>query len=217
MRCRLARLTLLLVAAALACGPGQAVLTDADRALLARVGVSAEFGLALKHQGRNLRQLEVDRGDGERLPVSGLSVDVPAAKAKRAVRELRGLAPRGIVVFVSEQNFGIGGKPDRVSVMVAESMYDVLVTVGTSGWNYDLSPESVAKRLREWDRRYGLVLVGAGNDWFEAEFMKRPEDMPAFAREVYAFCPDVVDQGTETVEALAEEMRRKNTLYLWWD
>ena len=39
----------------------------------------------------------------------------------------------------------------------------------------------------------------------------------AFAREVYAFCPDVVDQGTETVEALAAEMKQENTVYLWWD
>jgi hypothetical protein len=41
--------------------------------------------------------------------------------------------------------------------------------------------------------------------------------MVAFAREVYAFCPDVVDQGTGAVEALAAEMSRTNTLYLWWD
>ena len=211
------RLTLLLLAAALACGPGQSVLTDADRALLAKVGVSADFGHALKSRGRNLRQLEVENGDGQRVPASGLTVDVPQARTKRAVRELRVLAPRGFTVFVSGQNFGINGEPDRVSAMAAESFYDVLTAVGTAGWNYDLGPEAVAERLREWDSRYGLVLVGAGGDWLEAEFIRCPTDMLAFAREVYAFCPDVVDQGTGTVEALGEEMRRENAVYLWWD
>jgi hypothetical protein len=41
--------------------------------------------------------------------------------------------------------------------------------------------------------------------------------MLAFAREVYQFCRDVVEQGTETVEKLAAEMKRSNRMYLWWD
>jgi hypothetical protein len=41
--------------------------------------------------------------------------------------------------------------------------------------------------------------------------------MLEFAKEVYQFCPDVVDQGTETVEALASERKRTNRVYLWWD
>jgi hypothetical protein len=41
--------------------------------------------------------------------------------------------------------------------------------------------------------------------------------MLAFARDVYAFCPDVVTQGAKTVEKLAAEMDRENVLYLWWD
>ena len=70
---------------------------------------------------------------------------------------------------------------------------------------------------KEWDASYGLVFRGIAFDWVEAEFKKQPEDMLGFAQEVYKFCPDVVDQGTETVPALAAEMKRTNTLYLWWD
>lgn len=51
----------------------------------------------------------------------------------------------------------------------------------------------------------------------EAVFKKTPADMDAFAREVYEFCPDVVDQGVGTVHALAREMRKTGALYLWWD
>jgi Domain of unknown function (DUF4253) len=59
--------------------------------------------------------------------------------------------------------------------------------------------------------------VGAGQDWIEAEFASYPEDWLAFANDVYEFCPDVVDQGASDVATLAAEMRRSNTLYLWWD
>ena len=73
------------------------------------------------------------------------------------------------------------------------------------------------ERLKKWDAEYGLVLRGVGFDWVEAEFKKQPADMRAFAEEVFKFCPDVVTQGTETVERLADEMQRENTLYLWWE
>jgi hypothetical protein len=101
--------------------------------------------------------------------------------------------------------------------MKASSPYDVLKVMGTNGWNYDISPEMVVARMQEWDNRFGLVLHGAGFDWFEASFRRQPANMLEFAKEVYEFCPDVVDQGTGTVEALAAEMKRTNIVFLWWD
>jgi len=36
-------------------------------------------------------------------------------------------------------------------------------------------------------------------------------------KELYDFCPDIVDQGTGTMEALKLEITRTRELYLWWD
>lgn len=48
--------------------------------------------------------------------------------------------------------------------------------------------------------------------------MKRlPEDLYAFAASLYEFCPDIVEQGCGSVEALAEEIAREQTVHLWWD
>ena len=198
-------------------GCHQTELTDANRQLAASAGVPMQAALALAEAGSRLRRLEGVDAEGHHRPLPGLTVDVPHARSKAAVRGLRSRLPSGYLAFVSDQAFGIGNKPDTVSVMAASSFLDVVAGVGTAGWNYDLDTAAVASRLREWDRRYGLLLIGAGDDWFEAEFSRPPPDLGAFAREVYAFCPDVVDQGTETVEALAAEMKRSNTLYLWWD
>ena len=54
-------------------------------------------------------------------------------------------------------------------------------------------------------------------DWFEAAFETPPKDYTKFAREVYAFCPDIVDQGAGSVEELAKEIERTKSVYLWWD
>ena len=75
----------------------------------------------------------------------------------------------------------------------------------------------ILARAKKWDARFGLVLRGAGFDWLEAEFVRPPKDMLELAKEVYEFCPDVVDQGTETVKVLATEMKRTSAVYLWWD
>jgi Domain of unknown function (DUF4253) len=37
------------------------------------------------------------------------------------------------------------------------------------------------------------------------------------AAEVYELCPDVVDQGTMTVEVLEEENKASGRIFLWWD
>jgi len=38
-----------------------------------------------------------------------------------------------------------------------------------------------------------------------------------FAKEMYKVCPDIVDQGTGSIEALAEEMKKTKRLFFWWD
>jgi hypothetical protein len=60
-------------------------------------------------------------------------------------------------------------------------------------------------------------LVGASGDWCEFKIEKEPADWMVFANEAYAVCPDIVDQGTGSVEALAEEMKNTRRLYFWWD
>jgi hypothetical protein len=47
--------------------------------------------------------------------------------------------------------------------------------------------------------------------------LKLPADTQAFARDVYEFCPDIVDQGVGSVEAQEESIRDSGQVYLWWD
>ena len=89
--------------------------------------------------------------------------------------------------------------------------------VSPRGDNYDVTHEDVVEQYKAWDEQYGLTLVGAGFDWIEARMSKPADDWRAFADEVYEICPDVVDQGTGDVDALAAEMQKVETLFLWWD
>jgi hypothetical protein len=205
------------LAALAACGQSRVELSPADRALGQTVGIADSLLLLIKRAGGNLRRLEGVTPDGDPMPAAGVTVDVSQSGAVPTVRRLRQVLGPGYLVFVSEQNFGIKAQPDHVSILGGTDPYALLRVMGTNGWNYNISPDSIVVRLQRWDAAFGLDLQGVGFDWLEAEFRRLPPDMMAFAKEIYEFCPDVVDQGTETVEALAKEMRRSNRLYLWWD
>jgi hypothetical protein len=199
------------------CGKPEMELDSNGLNLAGQVGIAEAFLAHVKAEGGSVRQLEGMDEEGNPIKALGVTIDVPEDQAPAAVRRLQAAAPSGWLAFISERNFGALGQPDHVSVLKASELSDVLKAMGTNGWNYDISPAMVIKRVKQWDERFGLVLRGAGFDWFEAEFLRPPEDMLQFAHEVYAFCPDVVEQGTETVEALAAEMKRLNLVYLWWD
>lgn len=199
------------------CTNKKVVLSEKEVALSAASGIPAELMLEIKRSGNNLRQLQGMNSEGNPVLASGVTIDVIQAKAMPTVRLLQQKAGAGYCVFISEEHFGIKGIPDNISILKTSDSYDMLRVMGTNGWNYNISPDAVIARLKEWDSKFGIVLYGVGFDWVEAEFKHQPEDMPGFAKEVYSFCPDVVEQGTGTVEGLAKEMRRTNTLYLWWD
>lgn len=74
--------------------------------------------------------------------------------------------------------------------------------------------------LRDWRRRFGAVPIAVTADVIElwlAQPVQTREDAWALASEFYAYCPDIVDQGTETLNALAAETWRSRHWFFWWD
>jgi hypothetical protein len=214
---RTTAIVLLLVLAGGGCTRRQEGPSEKEAALVAAAGIPEALALEAKRLGKNLRQLQGVDPNGETFLAAGVTVDVRDTRALRTVRRLQQTAGAGYFAFISERNYRIKGAPDSVSLLKTSDPYDALRTMGTNGWNYDISPEMVIARLKAWDARFGLVLHGVGFDWLEARFQRQPDNMLEFAKEVHTFCPDVVDQGSGTVEALARDMARTDTLFLWWD
>lgn len=200
----------------LTCASGRASLSPDEEVLVKDLGFDRVAMASVKALGRSVERLMGRSVDYQRIPAAGVVLLTKPNEGHTvliAVRRL--LADSPYRAYLNEQAFGHG--PDKVAVMKTSDPYAYLAVVRTDGVNYDIDHAQVIARYRELTKRYGLLLVGAGQDWLEAKFSRQPEDWKAFAQEVYAFCPDIVDQGTGTVEALAHEMRRTNTLYLWWD
>ena len=155
---------------------------------------------------------------GDSLRTEGFAVSVPSARAERLVSAAQPrFLEKGYYLFRSEQHFGLGGHADRVALFPRSDPYEILRLMGTNGWNYAIGPDSIVAWLKALERDHPFVLTGMGFDWVEGRFRSAIRDANALARQLYAFCPDVVSQGTETVEALAQELVASQRLYCWWD
>lgn len=79
---------------------------------------------------------------------------------------------------------------------------------GTAAPNFELTTDAIIAHLAQWQSLCDFTVKHAKHDTVEIEFGTLPQNMDAFARDLYEFCPDLVDQGTgcvhEMVEAIEE-------------
>lgn len=124
---------------------------------------------------------------------------------------------KGYSIFLLENNFGIKGELDMIGILKTTDKFEVLSIVHTDGINYDIDNDSLISIIRHLDNKYSLDLIGASGDWCEFVIKQEPDSWQALAQEAYKICPDIVEQGTGTVKALEDELKRTGTLYFWWD
>lgn len=148
----------------------------------------------------------------------GLVLELEGIKAFNLVILLKNdLRKKGYSIFLLENNFNIRNKPDRVGILQTADKYEVLKQVGTDGINYDITNDSLITIVKNLDKKYSLELIGASGDWCEFFIHNEPENWVDFGNEIYKICPDIVDQGAGSVEAMVEEIRKTGRLYFWWD
>ena len=82
--------------------------------------------------------------------------------------------------------------------------YAELEKCGTHGANFGLSPEDIVAKFREWDEQCDFTLSDIERDSVMVNFETLPEDLDSFARDIYDFCPDTVDQGFGCIEEMME-------------
>lgn len=115
-----------------------------------------------------------------------------------------------------------GEKPDSVGLVLipCNQPYQVFAVLPFGGWNdcpHDHEHVAVAKY---WFEQWGAVPMSIQADIVEL-YLESPILDPNFARkvayEMYQYAPDIVDQGTETIQAAAQETLANKVWFFWWD
>jgi hypothetical protein len=117
----------------------------------------------------------------------------------------------------------LSGRPHaRVHILLipARFSWEVPAWLRWGGWNACPPPEYHVAALRRWHGRHGAELIGMNGDTLNLRAARRPqtrEEAMTLAREQYGYCPDIVDQGVESLSALAATLMASDWWYFWWD
>lgn len=119
----------------------------------------------------------------------------------------------GVLVFAFEDN----KNQKFLAAIKGTDELDIIKWKQTNGINYGHENQDVIAKLKEWKLKNDFSILSVGMDFLEFKFVTMPTDMGTFSKDVYQFCPDIVDQGTGDLEILQDEMTRMHSVYLWWD
>ncbi len=73
------------------------------------------------------------------------------------------------------------------------------------------------EKLRRYDGEFGISIACAETDTVVFDLVRTPRDPAAFARDLYDFCQDIVEQGVGSMEAPEEAVDVTGRVYLWCD
>jgi hypothetical protein len=81
-------------------------------------------------------------------------------------------------------------------------------------------PGRTRRHHRRWHQEYGADIACLSSDVIECTVKSPPSSRQsalALAQEQFVYCPDIVHQGVESLEALAAILLDGKTWYFWWD
>jgi hypothetical protein len=195
----------------------QKVLSLSEQHLASQIGFEADILLLIKEEAKGqLHRLSGYDADEYQIMANGVAISVPWSRSDQVLWSLRKkLKPRNYMAFQIEINSAL--KVDRIAIIKGSDQYDILRIMHTNGDDDDVSHEDVVAKLKQWEKRVRIEVVGAENDWVEIELRTMPQDLIGFAKDVYEFSPDTVDEGAGSLEELIKDISTTKRLVLWWN
>lgn len=192
-------------------------LTEMELSYCNKAGLPPETGLLLKSLTRRpIEKLVFEDYDTETTKPSGICSVTADEEARAIVLQHRDeLLQKGQFIYLR----AIVDKGYSVGILgTTTDPFEIIKLTETHGINHGIMTDDIIAKLKKWDAAFGIRPFGIGFDFCECEIINKDLDYMALATEVYAFCPDAVEQGaTDTVEALAAELKRTGSIFLWWD
>ncbi|WP_030299115.1 DUF4253 domain-containing protein [Streptomyces katrae] len=113
-------------------------------------------------------------------------------------------------------------KSPRLALVPVGRAADLPAAIGWSGpVNYENDVARLCAVLRSWEDRFGVRVVALSYARLDLSVAAPPQTLDealAVAAEHFAFCPDNIWQGYESIRVYAEEALVGNTHWtFWWD
>lgn len=176
---------------------------------------SSSLAASLGVEVRNYSTFDFGREKNE-LAVSFI---ISEEKALEFLPKIRDSLGDGLIAFIGTTRWLGDERHSGVEVVVAHgtSQFDILKVARSDAANYNMETEDLIKKLQDYNHKYGIDIFQAETDTIRLNVLQLPSDINSFARDLYSFCPDIVDQGVGSVDALEQAIINFREVYLWWD
>lgn len=108
----------------------------------------------------------------------------------------------------------------NIAMIPAAEAWMVPCYMRVGGWNECPNAEEHAALFKYWGEKYGAVVACITGDVIEMTVARPPASREAaleLAKEQFLYCADIVDQGAESIEALAAGLLNAPVWFFWWD
>lgn len=128
-----------------------------------------------------------------------------------------------ICSFSSNIDYRTGETEETIIFEIpVKNPWEVIAYLPMGGWNECPDAEEMIAVCKYWYEEYGAVPASISHDVLEF-YVEKPvadkEKAFELAKEHYAFCPDRVDQCTQSysLSEVADSIAKSNVWYFWWD
>ena len=107
-----------------------------------------------------------------------------------------------------------------VGIAPVSESWQIPAFVKFGSWNSCPKPEEHCAILRYWQEKYAAEIVSVTGDVIECAVVNPPQtedECFELARQQFAYCSDIVDQGVGSIGELASRLRDSSYWYFWWD
>jgi len=113
-----------------------------------------------------------------------------------------------------------GEATTHLGLVPVKEPWRVVSNATFGSWERIADDDIVTAHLKSWYEKYGATpaLLGPGHLelWLDTPVVD-PEVAADLALEMFSLCPDIIDEGVETTEALAISILGAHVWYFWWD
>lgn len=111
---------------------------------------------------------------------------------------------------------------DNVAILLlpTKEPWQAAAWMGFASPNFDITPQEHAAVHKYWHERFGAEPIACDPESFEFLVKDPPvtkNDALALGRAMFAYCPDIVDQGTGSIDSLAALILKGSAWFFWWD
>lgn len=107
-----------------------------------------------------------------------------------------------------------------IALVPTDTSWNVPAYLRIGGWNACPNTEEHVAIYKYWEEKYGARVACIADDVIEFQVARPPQtraEAYELAKEHYIFCADIVQQGTESIEALASSLVKAPVWFFWWD